>query len=51
MVASFFYAQAWIRRATVSLSAQVLQQAGLIRYRRGQITVVDEAGLHAAART
>ncbi|GAA3612880.1 Crp/Fnr family transcriptional regulator [Microlunatus ginsengisoli] len=38
-----------VRRATVSLSAQVLQQAGLIRYRRGLITVVDESGLHAAA--
>jgi CRP-like cAMP-binding protein len=38
-----------VRRATVSLSAQILQEAGLIRYSRGQITVLDRAGLHAAA--
>lgn len=38
-----------VQRGTVSLSAQVLQRAGLIRYSRGQITVLDQAGLHAAA--
>lgn len=38
-----------VRRATVSLAAQVLQHAGLIRYSRGLITVLDRAGLHEAA--
>jgi CRP-like cAMP-binding protein len=38
-----------VRRATVSLSAQILQRAGLIHYSRGYITVLDQAGLHAAA--
>lgn len=38
-----------VRRATVSLSAQVLQRAGHIRYSRGHITILDQAGLHAAA--
>src|SRR5215213_3083242 len=37
------------RRATVSESARTLQQAGLIRYSRGRITILDRAGLHAAA--
>jgi CRP-like cAMP-binding protein len=34
-----------VRRATVSLTAGVLQSAGLIRYRRGVITIVDREGL------
>jgi CRP-like cAMP-binding protein len=34
-----------VRRATVSITAGVLQTAGLIRYRRGQITIVDRDGL------
>jgi CRP-like cAMP-binding protein len=38
-----------VRRATVSLSARTLQGAGLIRYSRGRITILDKAGLHAAA--
>jgi len=38
-----------VRRASVSISAQILQQAGLIRYSRGRITVLDRNGLHAAA--
>jgi CRP-like cAMP-binding protein len=38
-----------VRRPTVSLSARVLQQAGLIRYTRGCITILDRDGLHAAA--
>lgn len=37
------------RRATVSLSAEVLQEANLIRYHHGQVTIVDRAGLEAAA--
>jgi CRP-like cAMP-binding protein len=38
-----------VRRGTVSLTAGVLQQAGVIRYSRGRITVLDPAALHAAA--
>jgi CRP-like cAMP-binding protein len=37
------------RRATVTLSAGILQAAGLIRYHRGQVTIVDRAGLESAA--
>jgi CRP-like cAMP-binding protein len=37
------------RRATVTLSAGILQSAGLIRYHRGQVTIVDRAGLEAVA--
>ncbi|HEY6468366.1 MAG TPA: Crp/Fnr family transcriptional regulator [Candidatus Dormibacteraeota bacterium] len=33
------------RRATVTLSAGLLQAAGLIRYHRGRVTIVDRAGL------
>jgi CRP-like cAMP-binding protein len=33
------------RRATVSLSAGLLQSAGLIRYHRGRMTIVDRRGL------
>ena len=38
-----------VRRPSVSLVASTLQRAGLIRYRRGRITVLDRAGLEAAA--
>jgi CRP-like cAMP-binding protein len=38
-----------VRRATVSESARTLQQAGLIRYSRGRITILDRDGLQAAA--
>jgi CRP-like cAMP-binding protein len=38
-----------VRRATVSVSARILQRAGLIRYGRSSITILDREGLHAAA--
>ena len=33
------------RRATVTLSAGILQAAGLIRYQRGHVTILDREGL------
>jgi hypothetical protein len=38
-----------VRRTTVTVVANVLQQAGLIRYHRGQIEIVDRIGLEARA--
>lgn len=38
-----------VRRASVSTIARLLQQAGLIRYRRGRITVLDRHGLESAS--
>lgn len=38
-----------VRRATVSETASQLQQAGLITYTRGRVTIVDHEGLEAAA--
>jgi CRP-like cAMP-binding protein len=38
-----------VRRTTVSVVANSLQQAGLIRYHRGHIEIVDRAGLEARA--
>jgi CRP-like cAMP-binding protein len=38
-----------VRRASVSVSASALQDAGLIRYRHGKIAVIDRAGLEAAS--
>src|SRR5262245_42689424 len=38
-----------IRRTTVTLIAQKLQEEGLIQYRRGKITVLDRVRLRAAA--
>ncbi len=37
------------RRATVTLSAGLLQSAGLIRYHRGRVTIVDREGLEAVS--
>lgn len=38
-----------VRRSTVSVAAATLQQAGIIRYQHGRITILDRAGLEAAA--
>ena len=38
-----------VRRAGVSVAAEALQRAGLIRYQRGKIMVLDRHGLEAAA--
>jgi hypothetical protein len=37
------------RRPTVTVVAGTLQQAGLIKYTHGNITIVDRAGLEAAS--
>ncbi len=37
------------RRATVTLAAGMLQKAGLIQYRHGQVTVLDRPALETAA--
>src|ERR1700722_1007330 len=37
------------RRSTVSVSAGILQRAGLLRYARGHVTIVDRAGLEAVS--
>jgi CRP-like cAMP-binding protein len=37
------------RRSTVSVSAGILQRAGLIRYVRGHVTIVDRDGLEAVS--
>jgi CRP-like cAMP-binding protein len=38
-----------VRRESVSVAAEALQQSGLIEYRRGKITIRDRAGLAAAS--
>jgi CRP-like cAMP-binding protein len=45
----FLAAMLGVRRASVSAVAATLQRAGLIRYHRGQMTIINRPGLEAAA--
>ena len=38
-----------VRRSGVTVAVGILQQAGLIRYHRGHIEIVDQRGLEARA--
>jgi CRP-like cAMP-binding protein len=38
-----------VRRVDVTKSARILQREGLIRYKRGAITVIDREGLEGAS--
>jgi CRP-like cAMP-binding protein len=50
MITQEFLAQVLgARRSTLSVSAGILQRAGLIRYSRGHVTIVDRAGLQAVS--
>jgi Mn-dependent DtxR family transcriptional regulator len=45
----FFAQMLGVRRPGVTITAGLLQSAGLIRYNRGHITITDPRGLESAA--
>ena len=49
MTQDFMAMMLCVHRPTVTIAARLFQKAGLIRYGHGQITVLDRAGLEAAA--
>jgi CRP-like cAMP-binding protein len=49
MTQEFIATMLGVRRAGISVAAGVLQKAGVIRYAYGRITILDRAGLEAAA--
>ena len=48
MTQEFLSIMLCVHRSGVTVAARLFQQAGLIRYSNGQITVIDRAGLEAA---
>ena len=49
MTQEFLSLMLGVRRASVSIAAAALQEAGIIRYHRGMMTVLDRAALEAAS--
>ena len=49
MTQEFLSQMLGVRRGTISVEAHTLQQAGLIRYSRGQITILNRDGVEDCA--